>query len=646
MSLTVMETPWKMGSICRQVLLFAIVATILSSHLGCDALTISTFFGAEDKARLKSLFLSTKALADLPSAHYAAFGSKLLGEKLPKPQDYCNVFKKVDQQNLESLFHAVSGSKLVENCQVPVTEATLQNALKEDSSVAQLYHAVLTLKALGSPVDSAKVTQLLQAALKKDDSVLNLGYAFHIASALGGNVSPFLERVEDAIVQADEVGGEILQFEGGLSITATIISGVYRLAEVGKQAPTVTKEQALKFTNYFLSRKNVQTVKGAALLYDVLKLLTENKFHVPVAVTVSGPSALTAASPTVVVKVTNVLGQPFGPLSVILSKAVRLVDDTAVLERKPFAPSKEDASLYVFNFMSSKPRRGFYKLNLNAVPIQTDARLLGNSDAEVEVKVMTQVEVVNLEIGTSDREQTSAPKMDKVQFQGKLANVIEADNHQKLVMKFSIKDRANSDLMLAHQAFVHLHHVETKREIVFLAEPDNTLIYRFDLDLHLKAKDLGYLSGKYSLSLIVGDAVVDNPFQWTLATLELSLPQNPNPPKEDAVNVHVPKQEIKHVFREQDKRPPAVLSNLFCGLVLAPLLLLLILWFKLGANISGFPLSLSAVLFHLGLAAIFGLFFCFWVNLNMFTTLKCLSGVGAITFISGHRLLSGITQKK
>lgn len=648
MSLAVMETPWKMDSICRRILLCALAASILSIQLVSSSLTVSTFHGAEDKARLKALFVSEKALADLPSAHYAAYGMKLLGEKIPNPQDYCNVLKNVDQQNVESLFHAVSGSKHVDNCNIPLTDgkATLQNAIQEGAGVVQLYHAVLALKALGSSVDVAKVGQLLQAALKKDDSVLNLGYAFHVASVLGGNVTPFMERVEDAIVQADEVSGEVLQFEGGLSITATIISGVYRLAEVAKKAPAMTKDQALKFTNYFLLRKNAQTVKGAALMYDVLKILTENKFHIPVAVTLFGGSALTAATPTVVVKVTNVMGQALGPLSVIMTNAVRLADDTAVLDRKPFAPSKEDQTLYVYNFMSSKPRRGFYKLSLTAMPVQADERLLGNTGAEVGVKVLTQVEIVNVEIGTSDREQTSAPKMEKVTFLGKLASVLEADHHQKLVMKFSIKDRSNGDLMLAHQAFVHMRHSETRQEIVFLAEPDNALVYRFDLDLHLKAKELGYLSGKYDLSLIVGDAVIANPLHWTVASLDLTLPPNPSPPKEDTVNVYAPRPEIKHVFREQEKRPPAVLSNLFCGLVLAPLLLLFVLWIRLGVNISNFPLSLSAIVFHLGLAAIFGLFFCFWLKLNMFTTLKYLAGLGAVTLVSGHRMLSAIARKK
>lgn len=55
------------------------------------------------------------------------------------------------------------------------------------------------------------------------------------------------------------------------------------------------------------------------------------------------------------------------------------------------------------------------------------------------------------------------------------------------------------------------------------------------------------------------------------------------------------------MFREPEKRPPAMVSNLFTGLCLAPVLLLLILWAKLGINISNFPFSLSAIAFHVGL---------------------------------------------
>ena len=74
----------------------------------------------------------------------------------------------------------------------------------------------------GKSLDSLKVSKLLQAALKKDDSLLSIGLAFQLASRLTGadNIAPFVEKIGDVIVQADEVDGRYLQFEGGLGITA------------------------------------------------------------------------------------------------------------------------------------------------------------------------------------------------------------------------------------------------------------------------------------------------------------------------------------------------------------------------------------------------------------------------------------------
>lgn len=60
----------------------------------------------------------------------------------------------------------------------------------------------------------AKVAQLLQAQLKQDDGLQSLGQALHAASLLGSSGQFALQRVEDAIVQADEVDGQMLQWEG------------------------------------------------------------------------------------------------------------------------------------------------------------------------------------------------------------------------------------------------------------------------------------------------------------------------------------------------------------------------------------------------------------------------------------------------
>jgi oligosaccharyltransferase complex subunit delta (ribophorin II) len=40
-----------------------------------------------------------------------------------------------------------------------------------------------------------------------------------------------VERVEDALVQADEVDGRMLQFEGGLSVTSVVLTGAAALTK-------------------------------------------------------------------------------------------------------------------------------------------------------------------------------------------------------------------------------------------------------------------------------------------------------------------------------------------------------------------------------------------------------------------------------
>ena len=61
-------------------------------------------------------------------------------------------------------------------------------------------------------------------------------------------------------------------------------------------------------------------------------------------------------------------------------------------------------------------------------------------------------------------------------------------------------------------------------EIIYVAEPDSSSNYKFELDVNSKAKEFGGKSGKYSLSLIIGDAVISNPLNWKLADIDLQFP--------------------------------------------------------------------------------------------------------------------------
>ena len=117
-------------------------------------------------------------------------------------------------------------------------------------------------------------------------------------ASLGPDGRFAFNRLSDAIMQVDQVDRKFLQFEGGLSVTgkiinkifwtnylftililALVLTGVYKFCyavQCNTSFP-IQNDQALMFSNYLLSRKSVQTPKGAYFLLSALKTLSNNK---------------------------------------------------------------------------------------------------------------------------------------------------------------------------------------------------------------------------------------------------------------------------------------------------------------------------------------------------------------------------------
>ncbi|XP_055871466.1 dolichyl-diphosphooligosaccharide--protein glycosyltransferase subunit 2-like isoform X1 [Biomphalaria glabrata] len=613
-----------------------------------QALTPSSFLTTIDQNRLKAVFEAASPYSDTQAAHYSILGLKLLGATIPNAQDACkDISKLLDGTNVASIYYGATAAEALGNCKIEVPEfkKTLTDAIKEDSSVQDITFAFLALKSLGLPADDNAVSKALLAALNTDDSPSSHGYAFLAASQLTGDISKFVDNIEDVVAQADEVDDKYLQFEGGLFATALVVDSAYKLAEKNNKAPTIAQDKVLKFANYFLSRRHVHQLKSAYYFLSAIKTLTTNKFHVPVAVTLASPVAVTQTEPSVRVQVTDLLGGNLGEMTVTADSARHLEDGAVVLSKKQFSPSSADKSIFELNFLEAKPAKGFYKLTISVAPKKADPRLIGTTGAEVEVKVTTKISIENVEIGVADKDQATAARTTRLVHPNKAASVIEADYHQKIVMKFQLKDKATGQLMTAHQAFVRLTNTETKQEIIFVTEADNTLTSKFDLDVGSSAKEFASVSGKYNMELIIGDAVIENPFSWLVADVSITFPESGDVPA-DSSSQYAKKPEIKHKFNEPEKRPPATVSIAFTALVLLPLLILLVLWIRIGVNISNFPLSLSAVGFHICLGAIFGLYYCYWTQLNMFQTLRWLGVIAVPTFFFGNRLLSALASKR
>ncbi|XP_308231.5 dolichyl-diphosphooligosaccharide--protein glycosyltransferase subunit 2 [Anopheles gambiae] len=609
--------------------------------------TVSSHLTAQDQERFAKVFSEGLKSNDLQSLYYASANVALpAGDVTSTCKRLFMLHSESKLNDFEKNFYLIGARKNF-GCKEALpakVETAVKAALAKDATTAQeIYYNFHSAKLAGLAVDEKVRTTLgknLQTVLKKDDSLNSLGHAFAVAAELGTAGSFAYDRIEEAFVQADEVDGKMLQFEGGLSITALIVNGGFKLAtSLSKPAP-ITADQAVKFATYFLSRASVQTPKGVSVLLEALKLLASQKTIAPVCVRLAGNGQLLPESPVLSVRVCDLLGKPLSPALAALSTTVvsRTTND-ALVSKVNLVPSKDDATLYTYNLKSASPTRGLYRVDVDAAPSYRQ---------QLQVSVLGKVRVSSLEVGVGDTDSAaSSVKRQSVTHPSKLATVLNADSQQKVVLKTALVDDASGKPITVHQCFVLLRHQETRQEIIFVAETDSSKAYKFEMDVGARAADFGHKSGLYEVRLIVGDALLSNSFQWHLADLELKFAAGDSQQQQSvdaAASSRKPLPEIVHQFRAPEKRPPRFVSDLFTALCIAPLVILFGLWAKLGVNVKNFPLSLGAIGFHLGLGAILVLFGIFWLRLNMFDTIRYLIPLALFTFICGNRMLRKIAR--
>uniref|UniRef100_A0A1L8E1D4 Dolichyl-diphosphooligosaccharide--protein glycosyltransferase subunit 2 n=1 Tax=Nyssomyia neivai TaxID=330878 RepID=A0A1L8E1D4_9DIPT len=615
-------------------------------HLWCFCSgdrTTSNYLSATDE-RLQRVFLDGVKSSDLQTIYYSVlnYGSRLA---TAEKEALCTRVKSLHAESklndFEKNFYQI-GIHAELKCSSPVPSSlisTLEGALAKDAASApEVFYNFFAAKAAGLTLDDAaklRAVKNLQAILKKDDSLSNLGHAFAVAAEAGGNGVLILDRVEDAIAQADEVDGKMLQFEGGLSITALVLSGALKLTAAQKKPHPISAVQATKFATYFLSRRSVQTAKGAHVLLDALTTLNQQKGIAPICLQVIGNGQLQPEDLQVNFRVVDLIGNAVAQLDSVTATVTSKQGSTTVVKDAKLTLKGSDKTVFALDLRQAKPARGLYTADLTA----------GTFKQSIELKILGRVKVASLELGVGDTDSSSAVKKQSIEYPKTLPSPLAADSQQKVVMKVSLVDDTTGKPVSVHQAFVRFENTKTNEEIVFVAEQDTTKAYKFDMDVGARSNDFSHQSGKYLMELIVGDASLSNSFRWHVADINLKFPQDAVETN-DQESVYKPKKEIIHQFRVPEKRPARFVSDLFTGICCLPLLILLILWIRLRVNISNFPLSLTAIGFHLGLGAILFLFFVFWVQLDMFTTIRYLLPLALFTFLCGNRFLRSLAAKR
>uniref|UniRef100_A0A4W6D5B1 Dolichyl-diphosphooligosaccharide--protein glycosyltransferase subunit 2 n=1 Tax=Lates calcarifer TaxID=8187 RepID=A0A4W6D5B1_LATCA len=547
--------------------------------------------------------------------------------------------------DLESAYYSVVGlTKLgaaVSDHNIPVSNETrdiLLAAVSEDSTMTQIHHAVSALSSLGLPVASQEVVGALTARINKEDNVMAITSALQTAARLSqqAELGGILEEIEDLTARLDDLGGIYLQFEEGLEATAMFLTAAYSLSDHVDMEPPLKEDQVIQLVNSIFSKKSWDSLSEAFSVASAAAALSNNRFHVPVIVSAQGPTVSVFDSQLLV---TDVMSQPLASANVLVESAYAVASKSIILSQASFTLND---GVFELNFMSNQPASGYYQFT---IAVTGDSRLVANH-VELKVKVSTEVAVTNMDLSVVDKDQSIGTKTTRVDYPSKAKSSFTADSHQNFAMSFQLVDVNTGVELTPHQTFVRLHNQKTGQEVVFVAEPDSKNLYKFELDTAERKSEFDSISGTYSLYLIVGDATLENPILWNVADVVLKFMDEEAPATIQPKTLYVPKPEIQHLFREPEKKPPTVVSNTFTALVLSPFLLLLILWFKLGANISNFSFSPSTILFHVGHAAMLGLMYVYWTHLNMFQTLKYLAIIGGVTFLAGNRMLAQKAVKR
>ncbi|KAL3989298.1 Oligosaccharyltransferase subunit Ribophorin II family protein [Acanthocheilonema viteae] len=618
----------------------------------CATPFLNVYLDERSQKSLHAVLTNALNSNELSAIHHGAAGLKLAGMPIEadKNKALCNIVKKVNGEELEQLYHAVSAAAALDDCSlsVPNAKGTVEAILREDSPTSHnIYLALAVAKKLKLKVNHGGFSEALTVALTNDDSAPSLAYGLNAAALLDNvNAAKFFIRIEDLVGQADEVDGRYLHLEGGLSITAFGVYGIYSLADKLNKSPNVKSDEAVKLANYLLSRRAVQLDRGAYLLLLSLKKLSNNHFQIPVVFSLASSMSLLHADKPLVIRVSNVLGESVGPLSVILDAVTHVASKEIAVVRQQLKKVSSDKTNTLYEvYIKNAKQRGFYNLALSAG--SQDKRLVGTNGASLAMRVLVKMQVEDVAVAVFDRELLKPSSSISVKESSKIGKILEIDVHSKMEIRFKVKEAKTGEALLVHQAFVVFVHSNTRQEIIFVATSDHNHNYIFDVDFEKVARDFEGLSGLYAVRLIVGDSAVSHSLDWNLVDVNLKIPAIAAPKiKKSERIIYEKAPELKHMFREPEKRPPRIVSTIFIFLSAFPLVVVFILWLRIGINFGNLPKSPFVLFFHGGLIGIFGLYFVFWLQLTMFETLKYLSVIGTITFISGNRLLRMLAARR
>jgi len=109
--------------------------------------------------------------------------------------------------------------------------------------------------------------------------------------------------------------------------------------------------------------------------------------------------------------------------------------------------------------------------------------------------------------------------------------------------------------------------------------------------------------------------------------------------------------EIHHIFRQDAKSPPKIISTFFVLVIITILPVLLGTWLYMGANFSHLSRALGNapighVTFFGSIIAMEAIFFLYYTTWNLYQTLPAATLVGIVALVSGSKALTEVQERR
>ncbi|KAJ1668468.1 proteasome regulatory particle base subunit [Coemansia sp. RSA 1646] len=186
------------------------------------------------------------------------------------------------------------------------------------------------------------------------------------------------------------------------------------------------------------------------------------------------------------------------------------------------------------------------------------------------------------------------------------------------------------------QAFVSLHNLATGDEVGLVAKQTKRGSYKMDLSRKNFRTHFSSAPGTYNAALILG-SFTDGGVFYELGDIIIAGKEKQ---KRD-VAVYGAKPEIRHRFSDAQKMPNAAVSLAFTAAAVAPLVVLLGAWARLGVNAADLKKEAVGSVAFMGLvSAYMALAMAYWVGVKLFPTLAYALALALPTYLAGQYALS------